>query len=459
MKQVTQYPITDSALRWLETLLAERFGQTFRILRKNESVHLKIPGAEGGIIFDNSHSSLTHAHSDQPCAKWFARREGWESVVDEYLPAPGVKNLPSPLIECSEKHYVVHYDVIGLIYWMLNRIEEIGRKDLDKHQRFQAASSHAHKYNYLHRPIIDEWILILAQVIQRAWPQIKLKQHRFHIKLSHDVDSPSKYAFKSWTTIGRTMFGDLIKRKDTEAFLTAAYCKLATGTQLNNKDPFNTFDWIMDLSETKNLVSAFYFICGRTNHIYDPDYKINDPKITNLIKNIHKRGHEIGLHPSYDTYQSPRLIKKEAELLKKICYEQGVIQKKWGGRMHYLRWENTTTLQAWDEAGMNYDSTLGYADQPGFRCGTCIEYPAFNPIDQTEMKTLRIRPLITMECSITEPMYLGLGFSKEAIKKFSSSIENCKKVNGQYTLLWHNSNLYDINQKELYKTIVNLATS
>ena len=32
--------------------------------------------------------------------------------------------------------------------------------------------------------------------------------------------------------------------------------------------------------------------------------------------------------------------------------------------MHYLRWENTTTLQAWDEAGMNYDSTLGYADQP-----------------------------------------------------------------------------------------------
>ena len=100
----------------------------------------------------------------------------------------------------------------------------------------------------------------------------------------------------------------------------------------------------MDLSETKNLVSAFYFICGRTNHIYDPDYKINDPKITNLIKNIHKRGHEIGLHPSYDTYQSPRLIKKEAELLKKICYEQGVIQKKWGGRMHYLRWENTTTL-------------------------------------------------------------------------------------------------------------------
>ena len=127
--------------------------------------------------------------------------------------------------------------------------------------------------------------------------------------------------------------------------------------------------------------------------------------------------------------------------------------------MHYLRWENTTTLQAWDEAGMNYDSTLGYADQPGFRCGTCIEYPAFNPIDQTEMKTLRIRPLITMECSITEPMYLGLGFSKEAIKKFSSSIENCKKVNGQYTLLWHNSNLYDINQKELYKTIVNLATS
>lgn len=53
--------------------------------------------------------------------------------------------------------------------------------------------------------------------------------------------------------------------------------------------------------------------------------------------------------------------------------------------MHYLRWGHPTTLQAWNDAGMDYDSTLGYADSPGFRCGTCFEYPAFNPITQQQL--------------------------------------------------------------------------
>jgi len=37
-------------------------------------------------------------------------------------------------------------------------------------------------------------------------------------------------------------------------------------------------------------------------------------------------------------------------------------------------------LRAWADAGMDYDSTLSYADRPGFRCGTCSEYPAFDPV-------------------------------------------------------------------------------
>ncbi|WP_187312920.1 hypothetical protein [Candidatus Williamhamiltonella defendens] len=49
--------------------------------------------------------------------------------------------------------------------------------------------------------------------------------------------------------------------------------------------------------------------------------------------------------------------------------------------MHHLRREHPTTLQAWNDACMDYYHTLGYADQPGFRCGTCFAYPAFNPLN------------------------------------------------------------------------------
>ncbi|MBF4237621.1 hypothetical protein EAY82_24230, partial [Vibrio anguillarum] len=77
----------------------------------------------------------------------------------------------------------------------------------------------------------------------------------------------------------------------------------------------------------------FYFICGG-NHSHDADYEPEHPVIRNLMRRIHERGHEIGLHPSYGTFQQPELIKQEAERLKRICAEESIDQHVWGGRMH-----------------------------------------------------------------------------------------------------------------------------
>ena len=38
---------------------------------------------------------------------------------------------------------------------------------------------------------------------------------------------------------------------------------------------------------------------------------------------------------------------------------EGVRQDRWGGRQHYLQWANPTTWRNWDEAGLDYDCTLG----------------------------------------------------------------------------------------------------
>src|SRR5690606_37053476 len=139
----------------------------------------------------------------------------------------------------------------------------------------------------------------------------------------------------------------------------------------------NTFDWLMSVSEKNNLTSAFYFICGRTDESKDALYEPDHPIIKKIMLEIYKRGHEVGLHPSYNSYNNPEQIKSEAQRLKKVCKELGIKQSQWGGRMHSLRWSHPTTLQAWNDAGMSYDSTLGYADQPGFRCGTCHDYTGF----------------------------------------------------------------------------------
>lgn len=109
--------------------------------------------------------------------------------------------------------------------------------------------------------------------------------------------------------------------------------------------------------------------------------------------------------------------------------KEGIKQNEFGGRMHYLRWEHPSTLQAWNDAGMTYDTTLSYADRPGFRCGTCHEYPAFNTATQQPLQ-IRIRPLIAMECTIITDRYMNLGYGKEAEQKFFELKEKCRKVEG-----------------------------
>ncbi|MHA7808484.1 MAG: polysaccharide deacetylase family protein [Marinobacter adhaerens] len=442
-----------SALRWVECILQERFGHTFIVSPEGSALVLALEDSEREIRFDNLQSVFQKSDSEFPCEHWQASTEGYTAPIDDIIPAPSETELTAPLIEVNEQGATIHYDILGLTYWMLTRMEELRGVDLDSHSRFPATSSHAYKHAYLERPIVDEWMIILGQVIRRVWPALELKKHKFSIKVSHDVDSPSMYAFKTWSEIGRMMVGDLIKRRDLKAFLNAPYVKITSKNELHKLDPFNTFDWLMDISDANGINSAFYFICGRTERDRDSDYEPEHPAIRKLMRRIHQRGHEIGLHPSYGTFQHPVLIKQEAERLWRICSEEGIDQEQWGGRMHYLRWEQPTTLLAWDAAGMTYDSTLGYADRAGFRCGTCHEYPAFDPKSEKQCR-LRIRPLVVMETTVISDQYMGLGAGEESEEKIKKIKDSCALVSGDFTLLWHNSKFLNPRYMRLYKNIL-----
>lgn len=445
---------TLSALAWLQTILQERFGHAFALQQLDEQrIALYLPGDVRCITLRLDGATFTCANSDLPCAHWNAGAESWHTVLSGALPAPGIAQLPSPLITPTDNGWQIGYDIFGLTYWMLTRKEEVSRTDLDSHGRFPATSSHAFKYGYLERPIVDEWLHLLSQVILRTWTGIALKQHNFSMKVSHDVDRPSRYGFRNLFSLARAMVGDALRRQDIKSAAIAPWIHMNTRRRLHPLDPANTFDWIMDVSERHGLTSAFYLICGRTAPQFDADYEPEHPAIRALMRHIHERGHEIGLHPSYGTYQQPDLLKAEAERLRRIADEEGIEQSEWGGRMHYLRWEQPTTLQAWANAGMTYDSTLGYADRPGFRCGSCFEYPAFDPV-AGEALSVRVRPLVAMECSVISSGYMSLGVTDAARDKFLELKNTCRAVEGCFTLLWHNTELDTKNKRRLYRTVI-----
>ncbi len=445
---------TPAALAWLQTLLHERFGQVLVLTAQGDGsrISLHMPGDTRSITLVLDGTTFTRSDSELPCAQWNASAEGWSTALPGYLPAPGATQLPAPLLMRTPNGWHIGYDILGLTYWMLTRQEEVGRTDLDRLGRFPATVSHAYKHGYLERPIVDEWLTILGQVIQRVGPVLALRQHTFSMKVSHDVDRPMRYGFRSFGSLIRAMAGDVVKRGDFKNALAAPWLRMTTKHQLHPADPFNTFNWLMDISEANSIRSAFYFICGRTAPDKDADYEPEHPAIRELMRRIHQRGHEIGLHPSFNTYQEPKLLEQEFDRLKKICAEEKISQAEFGGRMHYLRWEHPTTLQAWSDAGLAYDSTLSYADRPGFRCGTCFEYPGFNPLTHEQLP-LRIRPLIAMECSIMGGGYMALGDGELAASKFLELRDVCKLYNGCFTVLWHNSELDKMGKRNIYKRL------
>lgn len=447
---------TPAAVAWLQTILQERFGHAFALqLHPDDSgIALRLPGDTRCIALALDGRTFARADSDLPCAAWIASAEGWATAMPGDIPVPGAAQLPAPLIIAADNGWHIGYDILGLAYWMLTRQEEIGCTDLDNHGRFPAIASHAYKHGYLERPIVDEWLHVLGQVIARTWPGIALTQHQFSMKVSHDVDHPSRYGFTSAKGLLRAMAGDVLKRGDIQNALRAPWIRLNTGDSLHPRDPFNSFEWIMDLSDQHGLTSAFYFICGRTSSM-DAAYEPEHPAIRALMRRIHERGHEIGLHPSYGTYQKPELIAQEARRLRAVLAEENIQQNMLGGRMHYLRWEQPTTLRAWADAGMDYDSTLSYADRPGFRCGTCFEYPAFDP-EAGEQLPLRVRPLVAMECTVIDTSYLGLGAGDAASTKFIQLHHACSAVGGCFTLLWHNSRFDSLGTRRLYESLLTL---
>ena len=343
-------------------------------------------------------------------------------------------------------------DIFGSIFFMLTRYEEIVKKDRDQHDRFPAIASLAYQEGFLERPIVNEYLEILWWSMKRLWPNLERKKREFQVYLSHDVDWPLGIAGNNPLRVLKTAAGDVLKRKDF--YLSMRRLKSLAKVSMGNVDADinNTFDFIMDLSERKGLRSAFYFIADHTAGEVDGIYHLDNPWIRKLMRKIHKREHEIGLHASYNSFRNPDQIKKEFKRLILVAEEENIYQESWGGRQHYLRWEAPATWQAWEEAGLTYDSTLTYADRVGFRCGVCFEYPVFNLLQRKTLK-LRERPLIIMEGTMFGKEYMGLSH-EESISLLRRLVETCKLFNGHFSLLWHNSSLLSKRELELYSNVI-----
>jgi hypothetical protein len=338
-------------------------------------------------------------------------------------------------------------DVLGSAFFMLTRYEELVPSPRDEHDRFRTDRLLAARAGFLGVPIVDEYVAVLDAAIAAVWPRLPRSRPVPRVAISHDVDWPlcTRGPFAS---VARDMASDA-RAGDPLLGLRRGVSALRVRRGDLDTDVCNTFDELMELSESIGHRSAFFFIASEDGDHIDGDYSLEEAWVRRLLRRIAARGHEIGVHPGYRTYADAALTARAFERLRAVCSAESIVQEQWGGRQHFLRWSNPATWQAWADAGLDYDSTLGLSDDVGFRSGTCREHTTFN-LRTREHLPLRERPLLVMDVALTR----STRSTDEALERVDRLRRACRRHEGCFTLLWHNNRFCSRRDRALYRAIM-----
>jgi len=318
-------------------------------------------------------------------------------------------------ISVSENRIQCGIDIFASAFFMLTRWEEIVNPERDRHDRFPGEACVAFKNEFLHRPVVNEYVELLWKMLETLGYEGKRKEREFELTLTHDVDSLSYVS-------PRSLMGDVLKRRDLK--LAADNLKYL----LN--DPHDTYDYLMDISELLGVQSRFYFMSALSNREFDSGNYLKRPYFRSTVKKIRNRGHLIGFHPGYYTFDDARIWRSEKERLEEAA-QQDIDE----GRQHFLRMDVSRTLGIWEENGMKIDSTLSYSDKEGFRCGTGDKFPVFSCRERVQYK-LTERPLVVMDGSLKQYQNYT---PEQAIEVLRYYVSIGKKYKSAMTFLFHNS--------------------
>lgn len=328
-------------------------------------------------------------------------------------------------------------DLFAGSFFMLTRWEESLPYEPDLHGRFPAEQALIVRSGFIRRPVVDEYAAWLAGWLRSmGYP---VPERRYTVVPTCDVDHPRFWSAKK---LLRNLAGRLIKHKRPRLLLRDfnSFRRVRQGLA---RDPFDRFDEMLSAAETRGLRFAFYFIAGGKTR-YEGDYSPGDPDIQSLIRHLENRGHRIGLHPSYASGEIPNTIAAEKKALERVVGHDVHLS-----RQHYLRFTVPETWQQLAEAGIREDSSLGYAAEPGFRCGTSRPFPVFDIRQRSPLDVVE-RPLLIMDVSLR---YYKHWTPEEALEICSEIKAQVKKHQGDLVFLWHNSTLSEVDDWSDWNTV------
>lgn len=289
----------------------------------------------------------------------------------------------------------------------------------------------------IHIRMLREWILGAGIPLMEIPPAPA--GHSFAVCLTHDIDfvairnhcfDHSMWGFVYRATAGaigrffraRLSLKNLLRNWLAVASLPFVYIGWA-------RDFWEPFEWYLEVEE--GLPSTYFLIPfkrrpgsgvpGRGASRRATAYDVGDLSYWTSVLPAH--GCELGVH-GIDAWHSADKGRKELAAITTVTGKPRA-----GVRMHWLlRDEDTSSVL--EQAGYEYDSTVGYNETVGYRAGTS---QVFRPSGATTLLEL---PLHIQDGALFYPQRLDLS-EPDAEERCQALIDNARRFGGVLTLLWH----------------------
>lgn len=364
-----------------------------------------------------------------------------EVLLPDWAKNVGVKGsllVPNQCICSGDEPKWKRTDWLAAAFWYVNGLAE---------RALERRKGPIHSYSFRltkwdKRIWSRAWVNRIALFL-RKWAAVqanKPEQDLFgelpdsEIILTHDVDAIEKtvpirikqslfHCFNSLRALGK---GHL----ETSAKKLAQSCRFVRGS-----GDYSTFDDLMTLEKGHNKKSIFLFSGGRQSKrkslgewLIDPLYDPHDPALRSLLNRICAQGWDIGLHPSFNSWETADLIRKSRKSLEECCGRPiGMC------RQHWMRFSWEKTWHAQQGAGLAHDFTLAFNDVPGFRNGSAITFCPWDFTNSIPMK-LKVTPTVFMDSQFYDYENMNDRNRRDQIKYW---IEEVKTVHGNCAILWH----------------------
>ncbi|TAD86122.1 MAG: hypothetical protein EAY75_09395 [Bacteroidetes bacterium] len=313
------------------------------------------------------------------------------------------------------------FDLLSAAFFLLSRYEEYLPHTNDAFGRYCHTNALAYRENFLHRPLIDEWMMGLKACLLRQFPGLVFAQRAATYTPTFDVDVAWSYAHKGlWRNTG-----GLVRQLLSGRFNAAAN---RVNVVLNGvRDPFDVYADLNGLHQRHGLKPKWFFLMAKKARGYDKNTNPRKPAYQQLMQQMAGK-FAVGLHGSCQAAKHPTLLSAEQTLLQSIVQQPITTH-----RYHYLAFKlpgGYTQLCP----HFKQDYSMGYGSINGFRASTCTPFFWYH-LGAEQATGLQIFPFAFMEAnSIFELKH----DAETALAELQSLYNAVTRVEGLFITIFHN---------------------